>query len=122
MTFTGHPEIDPEEENEEMGLHGRLSFLPAKNVVADGNWEGEDYAIRVRGKIREADPKFHQEMRSLKRKVNIERLKGTTPLPCDSAGFRCSNVLSGTRTGVQLMGTNVSSATRAVRGFYSPRS
>jgi Spy/CpxP family protein refolding chaperone len=27
------------------------------------------------GKIREADPKFHQDMRSLKRKVNIERLK-----------------------------------------------
>jgi hypothetical protein len=55
MTFTGHPEVDPEEENEEMGLHGRLSFLPAKNVVADGNWEDEDYVIRVRGKIREAE-------------------------------------------------------------------
>ena len=34
MTFTGHPEVDPEEENEELGLHGRLAFLPAKNVVA----------------------------------------------------------------------------------------
>ena len=55
MTFTGHPEIDPEEENEELGLHGRLSFLPARNVVADGNWEDEDYVIRVRGKIREAE-------------------------------------------------------------------
>lgn len=55
MTFTGHPEVDPEEENEEMGLHGRLSFLPAKAVVADGNWEGEEYVLRVRGKIREAE-------------------------------------------------------------------
>lgn len=54
MTFTGHPEIDPEEENEELGLHGRLSNLPAKSVVADGNWEGEEYVVRVRGKIREA--------------------------------------------------------------------
>lgn len=55
MTFTGHPEVDPAEENEELGLHGRLSFLPAKHVVADGNWEGEDYVIRVRGKIRQAE-------------------------------------------------------------------
>ncbi|MEM7132732.1 MAG: aldose 1-epimerase family protein [Chloroflexota bacterium] len=55
MTFTGHPEVDPEEENEEMGLHGRLSFLPAKNVLADGGWEDDDYVVRVRGKIREAE-------------------------------------------------------------------
>lgn len=54
MTFTGHPETDPLEENEELGLHGRLSFLPAKNVVADANWEADDYVVRVRGKIREA--------------------------------------------------------------------
>jgi len=55
MTFTGHPEVDPEEENQELGLHGRLSFLPAKSIVADSNWEGEDYVVRVRGKIREAE-------------------------------------------------------------------
>jgi hypothetical protein len=54
MTFTGHPEVDPEEENEELGLHGRLSFLPAKGVVAEANWEGEEYVVRVRGKMREA--------------------------------------------------------------------
>lgn len=54
MVFTGHPETDPEEENQELGLHGRLSFIPAKNVVAEANWEGEDYAIRIRGKMREA--------------------------------------------------------------------
>ncbi|MEZ4709398.1 MAG: aldose 1-epimerase family protein [Caldilineaceae bacterium] len=54
MTFTGHPEVDPEEENEELGLHGRLANLPAKNVVADAGWEGDEYVIRVRGKIREA--------------------------------------------------------------------
>ena len=54
MSFTGHPEVDPLEENEELGLHGRLSFLPAKNVVADANWEDETYVVRVRGKMREA--------------------------------------------------------------------
>ena len=54
MIFTGHPEVDPEEENEELGLHGRLSYLPAKTVVAEGDWEGEDYVVRVRGRIRES--------------------------------------------------------------------
>ena len=54
MTFTGHPEVDPEEENEELGLHGRLAFLPAKNVVTNAGWEGEQYVVRVHGKMREA--------------------------------------------------------------------
>lgn len=54
MTFVGHPEIDPEEENEELGLHGRLSSIPAKSVVADSGWEDEDYVVRVRGRMREA--------------------------------------------------------------------
>ena len=54
MTFTGHPEVDPEEENEELGLHGRLAFLPAKNVVANAGWEGEQYVVRIHGKMREA--------------------------------------------------------------------
>ncbi len=54
MTFTGHPETDPEEENEELGLHGRLSFIAAKQVVAESAWEGEDYVARIRGKMRES--------------------------------------------------------------------
>lgn len=54
MTFTGHPETDPEEENEELGLHGRLSFLPARQVHTDGQWDGDDYIVKVRGKVREA--------------------------------------------------------------------
>ena len=54
MIFTGHPETDPEEENEELGLHGRLSFIPAKGVLAEGNWEDEAYVVKIRGKMREA--------------------------------------------------------------------
>ncbi len=53
MTFIGHPETDPEEENEELGLHGRVSFIPAKSVSTDGGWEEEDYVVRIRGKVRE---------------------------------------------------------------------
>ena len=54
LTFLGHPETDPEEEDEEIGLHGRISYAPAREVVAEGAWEGDDYVVRVRGKMREA--------------------------------------------------------------------
>ena len=54
MTFVGHPETDPEEENEELGLHGRLSAIPAREVSAAGSWEGDDYRLRVAGTMREA--------------------------------------------------------------------
>jgi len=37
-----------------VGLHGRLAYLPAKNVLAESGWEGEEYVTRIRGKMREA--------------------------------------------------------------------
>lgn len=55
MTFVGHPEVDPEAENMELGLHGRLANIPAKSVVAEGEWEEDDYVLRIRGKMREAE-------------------------------------------------------------------
>ncbi|MBV7333455.1 aldose 1-epimerase family protein [Chloroflexi bacterium TSY] len=55
MTFVGHPEVDPEEENVELGLHGRLANIPAKGVLAEGAWDGDEYVVRVRGKMREAE-------------------------------------------------------------------
>jgi len=54
LSFVGHAETDPEEENRELGLHGRLAFLPARNVVAEAQWEGQDYVVRIRGRMREA--------------------------------------------------------------------
>ena len=54
LTFVGHPETDPEEENEELGLHGRLSFIPARNVGVDGAWDGDEFTLRINGKMREA--------------------------------------------------------------------
>ena len=54
MTFVGHPEVDAEQENEELGLHGRLSYTPAKQVRARGVWEKDDYGIEVSGTMREA--------------------------------------------------------------------
>jgi len=51
LTQVGVPTVD---NGEELGLHGRYSYIPARNVYADGYWEGDEYYIVVRGKVREA--------------------------------------------------------------------
>ena len=55
LNFGGHPEVDPKEENAEMPLHGRLSYIPAKNVGITAGWEGEDYVLKIRGQMRQAE-------------------------------------------------------------------
>jgi hypothetical protein len=37
----------------DLGLHGRISHTPAKNVWADGEWEGDEYRMWLRGKCQE---------------------------------------------------------------------
>ena len=45
----------PNEDNEEMlGLHGRVHHTPARQVVAEGNWMGDEYELRIRGVIEES--------------------------------------------------------------------
>ncbi len=43
-----------EDEGEPLGLHGRVSHIPATNVHWDGRWEGDEYILSVSGKLREA--------------------------------------------------------------------
>lgn len=50
MTYVGEPCVD---EGKELGLHGKYSYIPAKNVCIDGEWQDDDYVICVQGKIRE---------------------------------------------------------------------
>ena len=42
------------ENGQPFGLHGRVSNLPATNVHWDGEWEGDDYVMTIRGKMRQA--------------------------------------------------------------------
>lgn len=37
----------------DLGLHGHISHTPAKNVYADGRWEGDDYHMWLRGRCQE---------------------------------------------------------------------
>jgi hypothetical protein len=51
LTWMGADCVD---EGQPLGLHGRVSHLPATNVHWDGAWEGDDYVLSVSGKLREA--------------------------------------------------------------------
>lgn len=36
-----------------LGLHGRVSHIPAKNVCVDGEWQGDEYVFWCQGKVTE---------------------------------------------------------------------
>ena len=54
MTFVGHPEIDPEIENELLPLHGRLSYIPGRDIAINNQWIENDFELSVSGKMRES--------------------------------------------------------------------
>jgi hypothetical protein len=51
LSHAGAPMVD---EGEELGLHGPISYAPARNVWADGAWRGDRYEMFVEGTVREA--------------------------------------------------------------------
>lgn len=50
LTYAGAPCVD---KGKPLGLHGRVSNIPASNVYADGEWNGDDYIMWVQGRVRE---------------------------------------------------------------------
>jgi hypothetical protein len=54
-TYVGDPGVDLKEENEPLGQHGRAANLPAREVATKSGWEGDDFVLRARGKMREAE-------------------------------------------------------------------
>ncbi|MCK4416962.1 MAG: aldose 1-epimerase family protein, partial [Candidatus Latescibacteria bacterium] len=60
------------------GLHGRISNLPAQNVLADGSWEEDSYIMHTQGKIREAAAVFGENIcltRKISARLGESRLK-----------------------------------------------
>jgi Domain of unknown function (DUF4432) len=51
LTTAGWPSTDA---GQSLPLHGRASYLPARNVSVDGEWQGDDYVMWVQGRTREA--------------------------------------------------------------------
>ncbi|MGC8912204.1 MAG: aldose 1-epimerase family protein [Nitrososphaeria archaeon] len=51
LTYAGAPTVD---EGEPLGLHGRISYSPAKLLHSEGYWEGDKYILVIEGESREA--------------------------------------------------------------------
>ncbi len=51
LSYAGAPTVDA---GGELGLHGRISNLPASGVQAGGCWDGDDYIVSVSGDLRES--------------------------------------------------------------------
>jgi hypothetical protein len=51
FTHVGVPCVD---NGKELGLHGRAHHLPARHVVAEGRWKGDEYEMRIAGVVEEA--------------------------------------------------------------------
>ena len=50
LTYNGGPVTDG---NEQLGLHGRYSTIPAKQVADLSEWIGDEYHIKIRGVVEE---------------------------------------------------------------------
>jgi hypothetical protein len=51
LTTAGAPSVD---QGRSLGLHGRVSNLPASRIAADERWQGDDYVMTLRGQVQEA--------------------------------------------------------------------
>ena len=56
-----------EDGGERFGLHGRASSLAARGLSWDADWDGDEYILRARGKMRQVS--FHGEHLQLTREI-----------------------------------------------------
>jgi Domain of unknown function (DUF4432) len=67
LTQVGSP---AEENGEELGQHGRVAHIPARNVSFGGKWEGDHYIVWVKGNMHET--RFFGENLVLTRVVSMK--------------------------------------------------
>ena len=51
LSYVGAP---GEDEGEQLGLHGRIHHLPARHLAVEGQWQADEYEIRIAGTVTEA--------------------------------------------------------------------
>lgn len=56
LTTAGLSNVGPpvQDGDESLGLHGRISNIPAEDVCISQGWQGDDYMIRLAGTVRQA--------------------------------------------------------------------
>ncbi len=90
MTHASHP---CEDEGEKLGLHGRVSHIPAEDVAVSRGWQDGVYRMSVSGRIREA--KVFGDNLTLTR--SIETSLGSRSIfirdHIENAGFRQSPLM-----------------------------
>jgi len=63
LTQAGEPDVDS---GEELGLHGRVSSIPARQVNYGGHWQGDEYIFWIEGQVREVSV-FGHDLRLTRR-------------------------------------------------------
>ncbi len=67
LTQVGSP---CEDNGQKLGLHGRISNIPARNVCYGGEWQGDDYVFWAQGEVRETA--FYGENLLLTRRITAK--------------------------------------------------
>jgi hypothetical protein len=67
LTQAGEPGIDGDEV---LGIHGRISHIPAETYSVHEDWEGDEYVMRIRGQMRETC--LYAENMVLKREITCK--------------------------------------------------
>ena len=90
LTYFGPPTTD---NGEELGLHGRISNLPANNILADCKWENDAYEMWVQGKIREVKVLFYKLELSRKITTFMDRSTVIIEDTVENIGFKTTPLM-----------------------------
>jgi hypothetical protein len=71
LTYMGVPTVD---QGEPLGLHGRISYIPARLIYAGSYWEGDEYVTALEGEAREA--KVFEPNLALRRRIEAKLGEG----------------------------------------------
>ena len=59
-----------EDEGKKLGIHGKIGNIPADDIGIYKEWEGDDYVVKVRGKVRESE--YFAENLTLTREISFK--------------------------------------------------
>lgn len=85
--------VASEDGGEYFGIHGRASYLPAQNVSYDAEWQGEDYVLSARGKVRES--RFYGENVQITRQISAKMGSSTIAIEdrIENLGFESTPMM-----------------------------